>query len=130
MQDQPAAQKETQPIKLIVIVEDDHDIALTLVEMIEKMTPYKALVISDARQALHNLAGIRPDLLLVDYYLPGMNGIQFYDLLQEIPVTRQIPVLFMSANLPELELAQRHLSGLYKPLDLDILLSTIELMLQ
>lgn len=119
-----------QPIKLIVIVEDDHDIALTLVEMIEKMTPYKALVISDARQALHNLAGIRPDLLLVDYYLPEMNGIQFYDRLQEIPVTRQIPVLFMSANLPAPELAQRHLSGLYKPLDLDILLSTIELMLQ
>lgn len=50
MQDQPAAQKEMHPIKLIVIVEDDHDIALTLVEMIEKMHPYKALVISENLQ--------------------------------------------------------------------------------
>jgi len=102
----------------ILIVEDDADIAQFLQQLIEEETPYHTVVIDNGQTALEQAARIRPCLLLLDYRLPRMNGLELYDHLQEEQDTRGLPAIMMSATLPVKELEQRGIYQLRKPMDI------------
>jgi CheY-like chemotaxis protein len=55
-----------------------------------------------------------------------MNGLELYDHLQGVEGGKDIPVVMLSAALPRREIAQWHLIGMHKPVDLFDLLQTIE----
>jgi CheY-like chemotaxis protein len=117
---------DRQTEKTVVIVEDDEDIGLFLVQCIVHETPFRALLVTNASDALQAVRTTHPGLLLLDYQLPGMNGIELYDQLQDVEGGKDIPVVMISATLPHREIAQRHLVGMHKPVDLYELLQTIE----
>src|SRR5205807_2814486 len=102
----------------ILIVEDDADIGKFLQRLIEEETPYNTAVITNGLQALEKAPQIHPCLLLLDYRLPGVNGIELYDLLQEKKETHGVPAIMMSATLPVTELQQRGIYQLRKPMDI------------
>jgi two-component system, response regulator, stage 0 sporulation protein F len=102
----------------ILIVEDDADIGNFLQELIEEETPYNSAVIANGLQALEKAPQIYPCLLLLDYRLPGLNGIELYDLLQEKKETSGVPAIMMSATLPVAELQRRGIYQLRKPMDI------------
>ncbi len=112
----PAAQSPRSAT--ILIVEDDADIGNFLQELIEEETPYNSAVISNGLQALEKAPQIHPCLLLLDYRLPGVNGIELYDLLQEKKETHGVPAIMMSATLPVAELQRRGIYQLRKPMDI------------
>lgn len=112
--------------KTIFIVEDDEAIGKLLVQMIHSETPYHVSVVSNAFQALEYIKLNTPQLLLLDYQLPGMNGIELYDRLRQIPELPQIPVLLMSAYLPTIDAIRRGLETLKKPFDLETLLQMLD----
>ena len=112
----PAAQSPRSAT--ILIVEDDADIGNFLQELIEEETPYNSAVISNGLQALEKAPQIHPCLLLLDYRLPGINGIELYDLLQEKKETHGVPAIMMSATLPVAELQRRGIYQLRKPMDI------------
>jgi len=112
----PAAQSPRSAT--ILIVEDDADIRNFLQELIEEETPYNSAVISNGLQALEKAPQIHPCLLLLDYRLPGVNGIELYDLLQEKKETSGVPAIMMSATLPVAELQRRGIYQLRKPMDI------------
>ena len=124
----PSSQQQTSTRKTILVVEDDSAIGTFLLEAIAQETPYYPLLVPDAFEALKAMQGIRPNLILLDYYLPKMNGIELYDRLQAIPDCANIPVILLTTNLDKRleEIAERNLLGLSKPVDLDDLLNTIE----
>ncbi len=68
---------------------------------------------------------IKPDLFLLDYHLPSMDGIELYDHLHATKGLEQIPAILLSANLPRKELEKRKMVGVRKPFELDTLLNTI-----
>jgi two-component system response regulator (stage 0 sporulation protein F) len=111
----PAAQGPQN--STILIVEDDADIGLFLRQLIEEETPYTTTVIDNGRTALEQAPAIRPCLLLLDYRLPGLNGLELYDRLQNVEETRGVPAIMMSATLPVAELEQRGIYQLRKPMD-------------
>jgi CheY-like chemotaxis protein len=117
---------DRQTEKTVVIVEDDEDIGLLLVQFLVHETPFRALLVTTAREALQAMRTTRPSLFLLDYQLPGMNGLELYDHLQGVEGGKEIPVVMLSAALPRREIAQRHLIGMHKPVDLFDLLQTIE----
>jgi CheY-like chemotaxis protein len=117
---------DPQREKTVVIVEDDEDIGLFLVQCIVHETPFRALLVTNASDALQAMRTTQPSLLLLDYRLPGMNGIELYDHLRGLEGGKDIPVVMISATLPQREIAQRHLVGMNKPVDVDDLLQTIE----
>lgn len=123
----PSSQQQTSTRKTILVVEDDSAIGTFLLEAIEQETPYYPLLVPDAFEALKAIQGIRPNLILLDYYLPRMNGIELYDRLQATPECANIPVILLTTNLDKRleEIAERNLLGLSKPVDLDDLLDTI-----
>lgn len=102
----------------ILIVEDDADIGQFLQQLIEEDTPYTTVLINDGQRALEEAPRVKPCLLLLDYRLPGINGLELYDRLQHEDGTRGIPAIMMSATLPVLELEKRSIYQLRKPMDI------------
>jgi two-component system, response regulator, stage 0 sporulation protein F len=102
----------------ILIVEDDADIAQFLQQLIEEETPYHTVVINNGQTALEQAPRIRPCLLLLDYRLPKVNGLELYDHLQKAAETRDVPTIMMSATLPVKDLEQRGIYQLRKPMDI------------
>jgi CheY-like chemotaxis protein len=119
-----------QTEKTVLIVEDNKDIGSVLATFISEETPYHALLVTNGPDALQAVSAMRPNLLLLDYRLPGMNGIELYDHIQRVEGREDIPVIMISGTLPYQEIAQRHLVGMEKPFDLDDLLQTIEQLIQ
>lgn len=112
--------------KTILITEDDAGIGSFLVEAIWQETSYKAFLTRDAFQALKVIQDIKPDLFILDYGLPGMNGIELHDRLHTMKELQDVPTMMMSAHLPVQEIHKRNIIGLKKPFDLSELLDTIE----
>jgi two-component system, response regulator, stage 0 sporulation protein F len=102
----------------ILIVEDDTDIGDFLEELIEQETPYHTYVVSNGFDALDKARQLHPSLLLLDYRLPGINGIELYDRLQQMEDMRGVPAIMMSATLPVEELQRRGIFQLRKPMDI------------
>jgi CheY-like chemotaxis protein len=112
----PAAQ--TLGSATILIVEDDEDLGQILQQAIDEQTPYHTTVVHDGPNALERAKYIHPCLLLLDYRLPGMNGLEVYDRLQSLEETRGVPAIMMSATLPTEELKMRGIYQLRKPMNI------------
>ena len=115
---EPLAREAQEATKTILVVEDDLAIASFLVAAIEQETPYRAIMATDSHAALELVRHFIPNLLLLDYRLPGMNGIELYDHLKEVA---PIPAILMTAS--------RQLITFRKPFELDVFLATIETLL-
>lgn len=113
-------------VKTILLVEDDINIGEVLQQAITQETSFVAILVSDGFQALQMAKEIRPNLFILDYQLPRMNGIELYDRLHAIEELAHVPALMLSARLPWHELNKRHIQGMDKPIDLDEFLQAIE----
>ncbi len=109
----PAAQ--TPRSTVILIVEDNVEIGDSLRQIIDEETPYDSVVVSESSRAIEQAQQLHPCLLLLDYRLPEMNGLELYDRLQEVEETRGVPAIMMSASLPGEELQRRGILPLHKP---------------
>lgn len=115
--------------KTVLVVEDDIGIGAFLVQAIMQETPHHALLVTDGYQALNAVTNIKPNLFILDYQLPRMNGIELYDQLHAIGGLEHIPAIVISARLPRHEIEKRQILGIHKPLDLDDFLHAIEQLL-
>ena len=123
-----SVQKHPMATKMIFIVEDDEAIGALLVQAIEQETPYQAVLASDGFQALKMLRTVKPDLLILDYGLPDMNGLELYDTIHEVKALERLPALIISADTGRIqkEVKARQLPQLKKPFELINLFETIE----
>src|SRR5947208_16710842 len=123
-----SAQKDPIAVKTVFIVEDDEAIGTLLVQVIEQETPYQVVLASDGSQALKMLRTVKPDVLILDYGLPDMNGLEFYDTIQAVKALKHLPVLLVSAETARIqkEIKARQLAQLQKPFELANLLQAIE----
>lgn len=118
-------------MKTILIVDDDGDMASVLAEAISLETPYRALIAASASQVSRLVQHVKPDLLILDYHLPGLNGIELYDWLHTDPLFENIPALLLTASkqMPHREITQRRIIGIGKPIELDEFLATVHQLL-
>src|SRR6266567_1038501 len=79
--------------KIILLVEDDDIHASMMCQILEEETSYKVVHTSDAHTAWRFLQDITPQLLLLDYWLPGMNGLDLYDRIHADNRLHDVPVL-------------------------------------
>lgn len=123
----------TQPLtdpreKTILVVEDDDSIGSLLIEALSQETSYRAMLVADGLQALKMIPAIKPCLLITDYNLPHINGIELYDRIRE--QDSDVPTILISAYMPEYEVSKRQLASLEKPFELEDLLDTVERLLE
>jgi CheY-like chemotaxis protein len=101
----------------ILVVEDDPAIA-TVVEETLTAEAYE-VVCADAASALRLARELRPDVILLDYAMPGMDGAEISRRLRADRATAAIPLVLMSAHPPA---ARPHMpvdAELPKPFDLE-----------
>ncbi|GHO82641.1 response regulator [Dictyobacter formicarum] len=122
---QRQAWSDVLAVKRILIVEDDPILGNLLLETFQEEAIYQGHLAPSGEMALNMLQTITPDLFLLDYHLPGMNGLELADQLQRREGGEQTPILLMSADLPQESGALDHLRTLQKPFDLETLLQLI-----
>lgn len=84
--------------KLVMVVEDDHMIRDIISEALAT-EGYEVLSASDGIHALDQLTRFRkPSLVLVDLWLPRMDGWNFIKALRADPMLTEIPVIAISAD--------------------------------
>lgn len=83
--------------KTVLIVEDDHDIRDMLVFSLQR-AGYSVVESEDAEQALDKLGSILPEIMLVDWMLPGMEGPDFVKRIRQDEFTTNIPVIMLTAR--------------------------------
>ncbi len=89
-----SSQNEIQ--KTLLLVDDDAVMIRTLREGLS--TNYKVLPANSGANALKILERVKPDLILLDYEMPEMNGTQVFEALKNNPDTAKIPVMFLTAK--------------------------------
>jgi CheY-like chemotaxis protein len=109
--------------KSVLLVDDDADVRALLGEYLSEHG-FVVHAARDGRHALQVLAKIAvPDLILLDYQMPVMNGSQFLARKRWTPKLRCIPVVMLSAWTREWSVSRVDAAEvLSKPVDLDRLL--------
>lgn len=112
----------------ILLVEDEPVIGrLTSIRL--QKAGYNVVHALDGHSGWEMLRAHRPDLILLDYHLPDMNGTDFGRAIQKDPRTAEIPIILISAS-PEDESNKRKESGavgfVAKPYDAPALLALIQ----
>ncbi len=105
----------------ILLVEDDADIQ-KVVRMSLKLRGVKdILVAQDGEECLAVVAGLKPDVILLDVMMPKMDGYETCRKLKADPGTRDIPVIFLTAKAQQFEIKRGLETGacgyLLKPFD-------------
>ena len=83
-------------MQTILLVDDDAVMIRTLREGLN--TSYKVLPANGGANALKILEKAKPDLILLDYEMPVMNGPQVLEAIRSNPATAEIPVMFLTAK--------------------------------
>jgi DNA-binding response OmpR family regulator len=116
------------PPKLILLVEDDPANAQLFLHILTQEASFHVFWATNGRAALHFTQHVKPQLFLLEYSLPDMNGIILYDRLHARKELATVPALIVGASLKEGEdaIKQRGLLAVEKPFDLDEFLFPIE----
>src|SRR5207302_9765312 len=94
----PAAEAPAgrRPRPLILVVEDDEDARMLIDELLRPR--YEVESVGDGETALKRAAELNPDLILLDLFLPGMDGFGALTGLRRNSRTADTPVIFLSAQ--------------------------------
>jgi signal transduction histidine kinase len=110
----------------ILVVEDDQDILVTLSGLLED-EGYDVQSVGDARDALERLRhGLRPEVIILDLMMPGMDGWEFRTIQRADPTLSSIPVVAISADTSAKAAAIDATSFLRKPFRFTELLDTVQ----
>jgi len=113
----------------VLVAEDDNDIA-RLIEFQLRYSGYEVTLAADGAEALTQARQQTPDVILVDWMMPVMDGLQAITAFKSDPDLRQIPVILMTARAQAQDVRAGMEAGaaayLVKPFPLDQLVQTIQ----
>jgi CheY-like chemotaxis protein len=96
------------PKRKILIVDDDPGI-LSMLQLMLRLEGYDAIVCGDSRLVVDIMVREKPDLVLLDALMPGLDGIQVLDAVKARALT--IPVILVTGNANEVYLKQALQAG-------------------
>jgi CheY-like chemotaxis protein len=85
--------------KKILIVDDEEHIREIAAVSLELTGGWEIATADSGAEALRVAASLRPDAILLDVMMPGMDGPTTFRLLQDNAETRDIPVIFLTAKV-------------------------------
>jgi type IV pilus assembly protein PilB len=85
------------PIEATILTVDDDPVNRKIIERVLKQNGYRVVEADSGVKSIEVLHEIRPDLILLDVMMPGMDGYELCAKLQENADTADIPVVFITA---------------------------------
>lgn len=117
-----------------ILVADDETHILNVVSLKLRNAGYQVITAQDGQEALDAAISEHPDLLITDYHMPMLSGLELCQRLQQDPATSGIPVIMLTARGYHLEPHDTEASGilrlLSKPFSPRSLLATVQEVLQ
>jgi CheY-like chemotaxis protein len=90
----------------ILYVEDEPDIQSVAKLALEAVGGFTVEVCSSGQEALDKCAGFKPDLVLLDVMMPGMDGPTTFAALRAKPEGQDLPIAFMTAKVQPSEVVR------------------------
>lgn len=81
----------------VVLAEDDPDIRL-VARLALKKAGYRVTAVTNGRELLEKVAEERPDVVLLDWMMPEMDGAEACVRLRSNPATADLPIIFITAK--------------------------------
>ena len=112
-----------------ILLVDDDDLYREMVITMLNSDSVHIMAVSDGESALHNLLVYKPDVILLDYLMPGMDGISVLKQIKSDPATREIPVIMLTGDSSRAVVGESIQAGaskfIVKPSDRKTILSKI-----
>jgi CheY-like chemotaxis protein len=83
-------------LKSILYVEDDLHVRTTATLVLEVIGTFTVRACSSGREALRVALDFRPDLILLDVMMPGLDGLDTLELLRRLPHLADTPAVFVT----------------------------------
>ena len=101
-----------------VLVVDDHPKVMTFIEIDLKLRGFEVISKSSGKEALDLISSAKPDIVLLDMIMPGMDG---FEVLKEMRTFTKLPVIAFSASPGNQDPAMRAGANdfMHKPFDPD-----------
>ena len=126
--------KRIMPTKLLLLIEDNKDNQTLIKTAIEATSNWKVITAEDGIEGVSIAELERPDAILLDFVMPGLDGFTVYNILKSNLFTSTIPIIFVTAIALERVLERLGTTSakgiMVKPLDLINLHSQIAKMCQ
>ena len=101
----------TQPLNRICYVEDDEDIQRIVRMSLERVGKMTVEVVGDPMLAIERIIAFKPELVLLDWMMPGMDGPTLFRKMRTVPETSALPVVFITAKASQRELDELRTLG-------------------
>jgi CheY-like chemotaxis protein len=105
----------------ILVIEDDRSIQMVMELVFTRMAKCQVIVASDGTEGLALIRKEKPDVVLLDLMMPGMDGFEVCQRTKADEATRHIPIIFLTAQPQPASVARAMALGaagyLVKPFD-------------
>lgn len=118
--------------KLLII--DDNVSMLELLRVHLKAAGHDVRAAPDAAEGIRAILANPPELIVSDISMPYLDGLELLGVLRSDPITRRIPVIFLTGSHDDATLVKAHELGvddfLMKPIQAEDLLTSIDKVLK
>ena len=95
-----------RPLNKICYVEDDEDIQRIVRMSLERVGKMTVEIVTDPLQAIGVIHAFKPDLVMLDWMMPGMDGPTLFRKMKEDPQMSALPVVFITAKAQSRDMAE------------------------
>jgi len=95
-----------RPLNRICYVEDDEDIQRIVRMSLERLGKMTVHIVGDPTMAIDAMNTFKPDLVMLDWMMPKLDGPALFKLMQTLPETQALPVVFITAKASQRDLDQ------------------------
>lgn len=99
------------PLIRICYVEDDEDIQRIVRMSLERIGKFTVEVVGDPLKAIDAINAFKPDLVMLDWMMPGMDGPTLFKKMKTLDETKALPVVFITAKASSAEMGELHALG-------------------
>jgi len=82
----------------VLVVEDDRSIQMVLELVLNRMARCDVILASDGPEGMDKIQREKPDVVLLDLMLPGLDGFEICRRSKADEATRHIPIIFLTAQ--------------------------------
>lgn len=115
----------------LLVIDDDAD-TLDAVKLFLELNGYEVLASSRGEDAMNYIVDYCPQIIMLDVYLKGPNGVEICNRLKSSSLTRHIPIIMFSAEANDYLILRKCAADDFipKPIDEKMLLAKIEHLLK
>jgi CheY-like chemotaxis protein len=99
------------PLNKVCYVEDDEDIQKIVRMSLERIGKMQVKIIADPTAAIDAILAFQPDLVLLDWMMPVLDGPALFRQMRARPELRGVPVVFITAKASQRELDELRKMG-------------------